>query len=201
MENEQENEMISPEGEEALDDLELNEDEEGSGKTEEKEETEETKSKIGRFRRLGDKLKGKKWVTGAVLVMVFTVLGWGITQGYKWLPSTSIKRTVQLKKEDTSPDYFEEKLASLYIPLPEDEEREFAVIRFSVIWDGLASFRYKSMELQIRDRLYRYVVGFSQEKTDLEEKSSFLEAEMSKIFRESLGMENLAVKIKEIKEI
>lgn len=159
------------------------------------------KEKTGRPGRSGGSLKGRRWITGGVLAILFAGLGLGITQGYKWIPNIGHKIAPLSSEKIAKQDFYEEKLPPLFIPLQPDAANQAVMIDFSVIWDGLASFRYKSMELQIRNRLYRYMVGLSEKKQDFREKASFIEAQLSKIFRESLGMEDLAIKVKEIREI
>jgi len=177
-------------------------DEEDEAEEEQQQGEEQTpREKKGRLRRLGGSLTGRKWITGGVLAVLFAVLGFGITQGYKWIPNTGHKIKPLSSAKNAKQDFYEEKLPPLFIPLQPDAASQAVMIDFSVIWDGLASFRYKSMELQIRNRLYRYMVGLSEKKQDLKEKTSFIEAQLSKIFRESLGMEDLAIKVKEIREI
>jgi len=89
-------------------------------------------------------------------------------------------------------------LAPFFIPAPVDSSRNVARIDLSVVWDGLAAVRFKTKELQIRDHLYQYALDLAKESEDLNNKLSFLEAGMSRIFRESLGVKNLVVKIREI---
>ncbi len=188
--------------------LEEDEDPDRLNGTESDKEAEQTQGEgkkngkeAGRLRRLFDPLRGRKWVTGVVLTLFFMGLGLGLTQGYKWLPSSVKKLSPLTSDKSQKQDYYEEKLSPLFIPLQPDAPNQAVMIDFSVIWDGLASFRYKCMELQIRNRLYRYLVGFSEAGDNFKEKAAFIETEMSKIFRESLGMESLTVKVKEIREI
>lgn len=192
---------FSPEDDEGPDRFsgtELDEEEEEEQIREEEPNPEEKK---GLFRRLGGSLMGRKWITCSLLALLFAGLGLGITQGYKWVPTTVRNLRPGPSAENSKHDFYEEKLPPLFIPLQPDAGNQAVMIDFSVIWDGLASFRYKSMELQIRNRLYRYMVGLSEKKQNFGEKASFIEAQLSEIFRESLGMEDLAVKVKEIREI
>ncbi len=155
----------------------------------------------GRLGWLAGSLKGRWWMTIGVLVFLFAGLGLGVTQGTKWIPKVGHKIRPLSSARNEKHDFYEEKLPPFFIPLQPDAANQAVMIDFSVIWDGLASFRYKSMALQIRNRLYWYLVGLSEKEQGLEEKVAFIEAQLSKIFRESLGMEDLAIKIKEIREI
>lgn len=155
----------------------------------------------GRFRRLTASMTRRKWLKGAVVGLLIFGMGLGITQGKKLIPASLMNPPDLLSDKGHKQDYYEEKLPSFFIPLPPEGENQAVMIRFSVIWNGLTSFRYRSLELRIRNRIYGHIKGVAREQNNLQEKTSLLESEMSNIFRESLGLEDLAVKIKEIKTI
>ena len=185
-----------------FDGTELDEDEEEEEEEHQPQgEKQSSGEKTGRLGRLAGSLKGHWWMTVGVLVILFAGLGLGITQGTKWIPRVGHGISPVSSARSAKQDFYEEKLPPLFIPLQPDAANQAVMIDFSVIWDGLASFRYKSMVLQIRNRLYRYLVGLSEKEQDLGGKAAFIEAQLSRIFRESLGMEDLAIKIKEIREI
>ena len=94
---------------------------------------------------------------------------------------------------------FEEALAPFFIPLPSTSSERVAIIDFSVIWDGLASVRFKRKELQIRDSLYRFILERAKEGEDLQQKAPILEAEMRRTFQESMGSKEIEIRIKKVK--
>ncbi|MBW1803964.1 MAG: hypothetical protein JRJ85_24930 [Deltaproteobacteria bacterium] len=100
----------------------------------------------------------------------------------------------------TDKDHLQENILSpFFIPLPPDSSNRMLVIDFSVIWDGLASVRFEKKKLLIRNKLYGHISKLAQKKKNLKERNNYLEREMSRIFRKSLGREDLAVRIKAIR--
>ena len=93
----------------------------------------------------------------------------------------------------------EEALSPFFVPLPATSSERVAVIDFTVIWDGLASVRFKRKELQIRDSLYRYILERAKKGEDLQEKAPILEAEMSRRFQKSMGSKEIEIRIKRVK--
>ncbi|MBW1765903.1 MAG: Got1/Sft2-like family vesicle transport protein [Deltaproteobacteria bacterium] len=149
-------------------------------------EKEEQKAGPAQKKRLGlgrlvQFLLDHKWSFLLALGSFFILIGLGITIGPKWLNDHK-KRHPVFKSGGTFQDNLQEEgLSPFFIPLPPGSPKRVVVIDFSVIWDGLASVRFKKKELKIR-----------------EQKAALLETEMSRIFRESLGIESLEIKIKQI---
>ncbi|MFZ7113260.1 MAG: hypothetical protein ACOWYE_16380 [Desulfatiglandales bacterium] len=198
--NDQGHEALFPDDNEELEGL--------TGKELDEEEEAETRGEdgdavagYGRFQRVFRGLKGRTGIRVGIALMLFLGLGVGMIQGQRWFPRSGDSPATLSEAAGVDQDHYEEKLSPLFVPVPEGGACEAVMIRFSVIWDGLASFRYGNMELQIRNRLYQYVTGLLEEKKDLKGMIDSLEAEMRAIFRESLRLEDLAVKIKEVREI
>ena len=100
----------------------------------------------------------------------------------------------------TDQDHLQENtLSPFFIPLPPDSSNRVLVIDFSVVWDGLASVRFEKKKLLIRNKLYSRILKLAQRKKNLHEKGTYLEREISRIFRKSLGRDDLTVRIKTIK--
>ena len=155
----------------------------------------EKKLGLGRTIQL---LSNHKWSFLLALGSFFILIGLGITIGPRWLNNQGEKRP-GIKLDGLFRDNLrEEGLSPFFIPLPPSSSKRLVMIDFSVIWDGLASVRFNKVELKIRDHLYRYIVELAEKSEDLQQKTALLENEMSRTFREWLGMENLEIKIKEI---
>lgn len=96
-------------------------------------------------------------------------------------------------------DFREEKLAPFFIPLSESELGKMAAVDVVALWDDLTSLRFQKKEHQIRNRLYQFLVHFEEKEVDLQGKVSSLQSQMSGIVRESLGIEDLSIRVREIK--
>ena len=97
-----------------------------------------------------------------------------------------------LKEEDLSP---------FFIPPSADLSKSAVRVDLTVIWDGVASVRYKANELSIRSEVYEYLKDVAENTEDLNSQKSALEAGMSGIFRKSLRVKDLAIRIKELRFI
>ena len=142
----------------------------------------------------------KRVWTISLVLLVALATALGIAQG--WHRMNREVQGVPEKGAAVSPgdNLYEERLSSFVVPLPPERPTQAVVVDFSVIWDGVTSFRFKKMELKIRNRLYEFMLDFAKRK-DLKEEASLLETEMGRIFKESLGTKKLAIKIGEIKAL
>jgi len=134
-----------------------------------------------------------KWVWRSAVALI--VVGLGIVGVQKWMAPAGDKAG----PVRSSPESREERLSPFFIPLPGASPNQVAIISFSAVWDGPASVRYPHRELEIRDRLYRYLSAAAEKGSELEKGASLLEEEMGKVFRELLGAPEVAIKIKEIR--
>jgi hypothetical protein len=139
----------------------------------------------------------KKWILLSVLGLILAISGLGIKFAPDFLnkKQDSMIPLIDINEDNLS----EEVLSPFFIPPSTEFSRGAIRIDLSVIWDGLASIRFNKQELKIRGLLLSYITKLSEETKDLNSKSSFLEEEMSRLFRESLGVRDLVIKIKEIR--
>jgi len=92
----------------------------------------------------------------------------------------------------------EEILSPFYIQALSGSE-SFIRIDLSIVWDGLALVRYTKLKLRIRNDLYEYFNNMvTQEQKNFKNMSSDLEAGIHDIICESLNVNGIVVKIKEI---
>ena len=110
------------------------------------------------------------------------------------------KRSPFAAEDIVIPDNFrEEKLAPFFIPLSEGESGNMAAVDAVALWDDLTSLRFQKKEHQIRNRLYQFLVHFEEGEVDLKGKVSSIQSQMSSIVRESLGIEDVTIRVREIK--
>jgi hypothetical protein len=147
-------------------------------------------------------LKGieRKWLICGILVFIL-IAGGAITflkPGFMNL--TSKKHS--LPPVDFSNDNLkEESLSPFFIPPSPDLARQAVRVDLTVIWDGLASVRFKSGELRVRAETYDYLKAAAEKTEDLNSQKAAMEEEIGAIFRKSLGVNDLAIRIKELKVI
>jgi hypothetical protein len=138
----------------------------------------------------------KKWVLIGIPVFIL------FTGGAIVLLNFMGEKKHSLPQVDLTGDNLkEESLSPFYIPPSSDLSRGAVRIDFTVIWDGLAAVRYKAGELRVRAEVYDYLNGTAGKTADLTSQKPVMEEEMSAIFRKTLGVNNLAVRIKELKII
>ena len=142
---------------------------------------------------------GRKWIILLSLIcLLLLVTGPGIKIGKKYLPGLKQQDPVISLNESIKDNMREDDIAPFFIPLPPHSSKGVIRIDLSVIWDGLASVRYVKKELHIRNHLYRYMTSFVKKEQDLISKTSSLELEITRVFKELLDVNDLVIKIKEI---
>jgi hypothetical protein len=141
----------------------------------------------------------RRWVWGSALALALALTGIFVFGGTQWTKRNDTKASTLSKQKLIQDDLRQEPLSRFYVPLPQDSSDRVLVIDFSVVWDSLSAVRFRKMELQVRDRLYAFMMEQVARGNDLQEKVSFLESEVGRILRESLRTEDLAIKIKEIR--
>lgn len=182
----------SPEKEDLQDEEGL--EEEASG-----DEADEPVKGKGFFGRILQGIWERKWISFSAVSLASMFIGLGMHGGLQFIAKEKEKIPKISEEKILRDNLQEEELPPFYIPMPSDASEQVVMIDFSVIWDGLASVRFKKMELQIRNHLYGYLQKLAERRKDIKEKAPFLEAEMSRIFRETLGIPDVVVKIKAIK--
>lgn len=139
----------------------------------------------------------KKWKLLIFLGTILVISGLGIKFAPDLLKMNDQDILLNINTDDDN--LTEEDLSPFLIP-PEEGNLKGAIrIDLSVIWDGLASVRFEKKGLQIRSDLYRKLTDIARENDDLNSMIPFLENKIGSVFRKSLGVRNLAIKIKEIR--
>jgi hypothetical protein len=141
----------------------------------------------------------KKPIIVGLLGLVSIAVGLSRTVGLNGVPGLGLRPPMSDSSGELRDHYVEEALSPFFVPLPATSSERVAVVDFTVIWDGLASVRFKRKELQIRDSLYRYILERAKKGEDLQEKAPILEAEMSRTFQESMGSKEIEIRIKRVK--
>lgn len=174
-------------------DEELNEDEEGNEEVED-----ETPSAEGEEAPVEEKKKSVKikWIF-IVLVIILAISGLGIKYAPEHFSFLNINKfkTPEIRIDE---DNLSEEILSPFF-VPPGPERNTIRIDLSIIWDGLASIRFKKKELILRNMMSEKFNDIAEQNQDLNEKIPYLEKEVSSMLRHSLGVQNLAIKIKEIR--
>lgn len=138
-----------------------------------------------------------KWILVIIPGIILVIWGLGIKyapEQFSFLIKTKL-RTQEVKIDEDN--LSEEILSPFFIPpgLADDAIR----IDLSVIWDGLASIRFKKKELVLRNMMYEKFYTIAEQNPDLNKKLSYMEDEVSSMLRSALGVQNLVIKIKEIR--
>ncbi len=141
----------------------------------------------------------KKPIIIGLLGFISLAVGLSRTLGLNGLPGYGLHLPMSNSSGELREHYVEEALSPFFVPLPATSSERVAIIDFTVIWDGLASVRFKRKELQIRDSLYRLLLERAQKGEDLQAKAPILEAEMSRTFQESMGSKEVEIRIKRVK--
>lgn len=141
----------------------------------------------------------KKWTLLMIAGTILAVSGLGIKFGPGLLKMSDSEILVNVDINDA--DLSEEALSPFFIPPGRGNPEGAIRIDLSVVWDGLASVRYRKRELQVRSVLYSQLAKIAEENDDLSSRVSFLENRISSVFRESLGAGTIVVKVKEIRYI
>jgi hypothetical protein len=171
---------------------------------EDSEESDEKKDSGSKAKGKSGKSRGslirKWWIPGLIFLILAAA---GITVFFRpdLLSLIKGKRSVDYSIDLTNDNLQEEGLSPFFIPPSADLSRGAARIDLTVIWDGVASVRYKNNELRVRAEVYDYLMAFAEKSEDLNSQKTVMEEGMSGIFRKSLGTKDLAIKIKELKFI
>ena len=154
--------------------------------TEQEEKPVKTKKKSGKI----------KWIF-IILGMMLGISGLGV----KYMPeyfSFLTKKNFKTQEVRIDEDNLREEILSPFF-IPPGPANDTIRIDLSIIWDGLASIRFKKKELNLRNMMYQKFYDIAEQNQDLNKKIPYLENEVSSMLRNSLGVQNLVVKIKEIR--
>lgn len=141
----------------------------------------------------------KRWFFLPVILLLMSIIAVGT---YKFRPEWFERSKIDYSginsvniEED---NLIEKELSPFFIPPSQGINSSMIRIDLSVIWDGLAAVRFQNKELEIRNDTYKYISKLTEKTKDLNSEVSYIEAEMSNIFREALGVNNLVIMIREI---
>ena len=117
------------------------------------------------------------------------------------LNNKNVGRVFADSMTDAGDDLQEMNLSPFFIPPSDMTEGRAIRIDLSVVWNGLASIRFKNRKVYVRNSLYGYLKKTVEKNEDLNTQTPVMETEMSRIFQESLGVKGLTIIIKEIRYI
>jgi len=140
------------------------------------------------------------WIPG-LLIFIFFAAGTAVFLKPDLFDSIKGKEKPDYSIDLSNDNLQEEDLSPFFIPSPDGSSRGAVRVDLSVIWDGVASVRYKANELKVRAEVYDYLVGVDGEITDTDELKKMIEEGMTDIFRKSLAIKDLAIRIKELRVI
>lgn len=141
----------------------------------------------------------KKWKLFIILGIILATSVLGITFAPNLLKKNDRDNLVNVNIDDDN--LSEKDLSPFFFPSQEGNSSGTIRMDLSVIWDGLAEIRFEKKELQIRSGLYGQLLDIVRENDDLNSMIPFLENKIGAVFRESLDVRDLAIKIKEIRYI
>jgi len=140
------------------------------------------------------------WVPG-LLIFVLIVAGTAVFFKPDLLDAIKGKKKPDYSIDLSNDNLREDDLSPFFVPAPDGSSRGAVRVDLSVIWDGVASVRYKANELKVRAEVYDYLTDIDGKIEDPEELKNVMEEGMTGIFRKSLGAKDLVVRIKELKVI
>ena len=145
----------------------------------------------------GKKSGKKKWIFFVILAVILVILGLATFYMPDRFPFLSKMKYTDQEIEIDEDNLREEILSPFFIP--PGPAKDTIRIDLSVVWDGLASVRFKKKELSLRNMMYQKFYTIAEQNPDLNQKISYMENEVSSMLRGALGVQNLVVKIKEIR--
>lgn len=196
MENETLEEEINDSDSEPVDNIEIDE-EDDKQNVDDGSVEEDQKSDIPEEVTPQGKVFFIKWKLLILLGSVLAVTGLGIKFAPDLLKMNGQGNLLEINKDNEN--LTEEELSPFFIPSEEGSLKGAIRIDLSVIWNGLAAVRFEKKGLQIRSDLYIKLTDIARGNDDLNSMIPFLENKIGSVFRESLGVRNLAIKIKEIR--
>jgi hypothetical protein len=141
----------------------------------------------------------RKWIPVSALTLVLALAGFGVFRHMEGKTGSGTGPGFVSTGPGPRDSLRQEDLTRFYIPLPQGAENQVMALDLSVAWDALSEVRFKKMEVQVRDRLYAYLLGLAGKGETFQERVSLLEEEMSRILRELLRTDSLVIKIREVK--
>jgi len=143
----------------------------------------------------------KTWVFFLIAVIIINISVLGIIFASEYFTEKKKGSFVVSESDIDNDNLTEETLSPFFIPSVEGSSKGAIRIDLSAIWDRLSSIRYQKRKLILRNKIYDYINELAKEKEDLNEQLPYLENELGIMFRKSLGVQNLVIRIKEIRYI
>lgn len=143
----------------------------------------------------------RRWWIPGLIIIVFIAAGatFLVKPG---LFGVSGKKDKKLPSIDITDDNLQEEVLSpFFIPPSPDLSKGAVRIDLTAIWDGVTSVRYKNNEVKIRAEVYNYLIDFDRGVEDPGALKTVIEEGIGEIFRRSLGTNEMAIRIKELKFI
>lgn len=171
----------------------------------EKEDIHDEEPSTGEKKKAGDEKKpppakkksGKiKWV---IVILIGVVLG---ASGIGFVFKPELFTSLFKKKFQDPLIIDEEKLSEVDISpffIPPGPTDKAIRIDLTVVWDGIASIRFKKNELSARNMMSERFYKLAGQHPDLNTVKYDLEKEIGSMLRSSLGVQNLIIRIKEIR--
>ncbi len=135
-----------------------------------------------------------------IIIGIVVVLGASGTL-YLFMPE---RFTSLFKKEFKGPaiisedNLTEENISPFFVP-PGDNDKKTIRIDLTMVWDGIASLKYKNNELNARNMMSEQFHKLAKQHQDLNVIKSDMENEIGSMLRTTLGVQNLVIRIKEIR--
>lgn len=143
----------------------------------------------------------RRWWLPGLLIFIFIAVGITVLLKPDLLDAIKGKKKPDYSIDLSNDNLQEDDLSPFFIPAPEGSSRGAVRIDLSVIWDGVASVRYRANELKVRAEVYDYLTDIDGGIADPDELKTVMEDGMTGIFRKSLGTKDLAIRIRELKVI
>lgn len=143
----------------------------------------------------------RRWRIPGLIIIILIAAGTAVFLKPDLLNIVEWKKKPAYSIDPANDNLKEEDLSPFFIPPSADLSKSAIRVDLTVIWDGVASVRYKTNELSIRSEVYDYLKDVAENTEDLSSQKAALEEGMSRIFRKSLRVKDLAIRIKELRFI
>lgn len=140
----------------------------------------------------------QKWVIVSIALSLGALVAIGLTLAPGLAGKEKTKTPAPAGSTIFPESLKEENLAPFFIPLSGDKNRRMVRVDLSAVWSALASIKYRKNEIRIRDQMFGHLRSLTREKKDLNASPDLLENRLEGVLRNSLGIYDLEVKVREI---